>query len=322
MRRIVLALFVVTAFCVLVTDAADVLTICSYNIKWLGYSTERDYETLGRVLSNYDVIVIQEIVAPPWPGFYLNGSPYVVDPEVADFFHELQIAYGYECWLSDEDTGSRGAIHGNSSGTEWYAVFYKCDLLERAPGLPAGFLVTGGNPYAVFDRIPYAFPLRHRETGFDFVLVSVHLHEGKGGVDAQRRAAELKAIAAWIDTQDTPETQYLVLGDMNFRDCAEIPASTPASLQYLNPPTDGPCQMTTAVPGDGYPFDNILYTDAVPIDVAFGMRVIDLVSGLTAIWNPLSEPLATAYWDLQYPDLFSDHLPIICRLALPRADAD
>ena len=44
---------------------ADSLTVCSFNIKWLGYYAERECEALEHVLSNYDVIVIQKIVDPP-----------------------------------------------------------------------------------------------------------------------------------------------------------------------------------------------------------------------------------------------------------------
>ena len=46
---------------------ADV-NVATYNIKWLGYSKTRDNMAIAQMLSNgnRDIVVIQEIVAPPF----------------------------------------------------------------------------------------------------------------------------------------------------------------------------------------------------------------------------------------------------------------
>ena len=50
------------------------LKICSFNIQFLGHFKSRDNETLGNILSQYDLVVIQEMVAPPVDGEFPNGE--------------------------------------------------------------------------------------------------------------------------------------------------------------------------------------------------------------------------------------------------------
>ena len=301
---------------------ADSLTVCSINIKWLGYYEERECEALGHVLSNYDVIVIQEIVAPPYPGTFPNGDPYKPDPEVTAFFDEMTQARGYDYLVSEEDTGRSMANHYNSSWTEWYAVFYDPTKLEPAFGLPQEFIADDVTANPVFDRVPHAFSLRHVETGFDFVLISVHLHAGDGPAHEVKRAGELEAIAAWVDAQIHDEEHYIVLGDMNFEDCSEILAIVPDDYRFLNPDPSGNCHGTNTSLGTKHPYDNVLYTQEVPLDPIFGMRVIDLVTGLAAIWNPFAEPIEEAYSELDFVKRISDHNPIVFTIELPSGDQD
>ena len=301
---------------------ADSLTVCSINIKWLGYYEERECEALGHVLSNYDVIVIQEIVAPPYPGTFPNGEPYKPDPEVTAFFDEMAQARGYDYLLSEEDTGRSSANHYNSSWTEWYAVFYDHTKLEVASGLPQEFIADDVTANPAFDRVPHAFSLRHLETGFDFVLISVHLRAGDGQAHEVKRAGELEAIAAWVDAQTSDEEHYIVLGDMNFEDCSEILAIVPDDFLFLNPDPSGNCLGTNTSLGTKHPYDNVLYTQEVPLDPIFGMRVIDLVTGLAAIWNPFGDPIEEAYSELDFVKRISDHNPIVFTIQLPSGDQD
>ena len=303
-------------------SAAETLTLCSFNIKWLGYSDERNCEALGLVLSNYDVIVVQEIVAPPYPGAFPDGAAYRPDAEVTAFFDEMTQVRGYDYLLSVEDTGMQVTNQQNSSRTEWFAIFYDPDKLEAAPGLPMQFIAADVTAHPVFDRVPYAFSLRDVETGYDFVLVSVHLHAGTAAADALDRQAELQGIADWIDAQPTDEEHYIVLGDMNFKDCDEVLASVPEGLRYLNPGYDDTCHATNTSLHTERPYDNVLYTRGVAVDVIFGLRVIDLVDGLAAVWNPLGEPIEDAYSDLDFVGQFSDHNPILFVITPASADWD
>ena len=302
--------------------ALDTLTVCSFNINRLGTYAEKDVQALAHVLAHYDIVVIQGIVAPPYEGAFPNGESYQPSGKVAEFFDEMTIRHGFGYVLSEEDTGKRLINHSNEPWTEWFAVFYDPTKLEPATGLPQTFLSEDVTANPAFDRVPYAFPLRHLETGFDFVLVSVHLHEGLAEVDRARRAEELEAIFAWIDGQTTGETEYIVLGSMNFADCGEILTCAPSECLFLNPTYSGDCLATDATLAPGHPHDGVLFTQRVEVDYVLGLRVIDLVAGLAAVWNPFGEPIEDAYGDLDFVRKISDHNPIVFRFQLASGDWD
>ncbi len=305
-----------------ISAESETLSICSFNIKWLGYSTTRDNVTLARVLSNFDVIAIQEIVAPPYSGTFPSGDSYRTDPEVSAFFDEMIAAHGYEFLLSIEDTGTKVSNDDNSSWTEWFAVFYNPSILEPASHLPESYIEDDVTANIVFDRVPHAFSLRHLATGFDFVLVSVHLHAGHSSADAQAREHELDAISAWVADQQNGETHYVILGDMNFDDCDEIRQSVPVAFRYLNPTADDACLGTNTSLSKQYPYDNVLLSSSIPQNSCSGLAVIDLVDGLFAIWNPLDEPINQAYKEYGFVDMFSDHNPIAFHIEIPADDSD
>jgi len=302
--------------------ALDTLTVCSFDINQLGYYAEKDVRALAHVLANYDIVVIQGIVAPPYEGAFPNGDPYQPNGKVGEFFDEMTARWGYSYILSEEDTGKRLIDHSNEPWTEWFVVFYDPAKLEPAAGLPQTFLAEDVTANPVFDRVPYAFSLRHLETGFDFILISVHLREGSKEEDKAKRAAELGAIRAWIDGQPTEETEYIVLGSMNFADCAEILTSIPDEFHFLNPTYSGTCLATDATLAASYPYDGVLFTQRVEVDYVFGLRVIDLVAGLAAVWNPFDEPIETAYGDLGFVRRISDHNPIVFTFQLASGDWD
>ncbi len=65
---------------------ADSLSICSFNIQFLGNSRDRDDVALASILQDYDIVVIQELVATPrgfvslndecWPTNTKGDKPY------------------------------------------------------------------------------------------------------------------------------------------------------------------------------------------------------------------------------------------------------
>ena len=321
MRRVLLAVLLI-GFVSLPLFATEPLTLCSFNIKWLGQSEVRDCEALGLLLSNYDVIFVQEIIAPPYAGAFPDGTPYQPDPEVAAFFDEMTQARGYDYLLSEEDTGMQITNQQNSSRTEWFAVFYDPEKIEPAPGLPFGYIADDVTANPEFDRVPHAFSLRYIETGFDFVVVSTHLHAGIEAEDVDRRWSELEAIADWVESQPLEEEHYIVLGNMNFQDCNEIVAIMPAGLRFLNPGYNDACLTTNTSLSIHRPYDNVLYTRHVAVDVIFGLRTIDLVQGLAALWNPFGEPIESAYDDLDFVGQISDHNPVIFKITPASADWD
>ena len=57
------------------------LKICSFNIQFLGQSKVRDDVALANLIKDYDVVVVQELIAPPYPGTFPDGTPFQPDPE-------------------------------------------------------------------------------------------------------------------------------------------------------------------------------------------------------------------------------------------------
>ena len=322
MRRTILV-SLLTLFAASVGGVAlESLTVCSFDINDLGHYPEKETRVLAEVLANYDIVVVQGIVAPPYDGTFPNGDPYEPNAEVAAFFDEMTQFWGNGFILSAEDTGKRLLNHSNEPWTEWFAVFYNPTKLETASDLPQTFLAEDVSANPVYDRVPHAFSLRHLATGFDFVLISVHLHEGAAEEDRAKRAEELRAIKAWMDGQTTGETEYIVVGSMGFADCAEVLTCAPAECFFLNPTVGGVCLATDASLAPSRPHDGVLFTQRVEVDYVFGLRVIDLVTGLAAVWNPFAEPIEDAYEELGFVRAISDHNPIVFRFQLASGDWD
>ena len=110
----------------------DALKICSFNIQFLGNSKDRDNNALASILNPYDIVVVQELVAPPYPGMFPNGESFRPDPEAAKFFNAMR-ELGFEYILSEEDTGTGDEIHSNGTSTEWFVTFFRPTVLRKLP---------------------------------------------------------------------------------------------------------------------------------------------------------------------------------------------
>ncbi len=292
------------------------LRICSFNIQFLGSFDTRDNVGLARVLQAEacDVIVIQELVAPPSEAFLdknhrleLDGLlsaentnlftrffPFVegATPEPlrpvakATWFFEAMAEAGFADFvLSEEKTGPT-ENRSNGSSSEWWIAFYRPDRIRLAPDLPHGFLSTERVANPSFERVPYAFPFRSLDGGMDFVLISVHLAPGKS--EAPRRRQELDAISAWIAAHSAQERDFLVLGDMNIESATELGKATPLrSLNQACVPTN-----TIPKPASAKPYDHVLFdpesTTALELaperEGRPNFEVIDLRSRMRTRW--------------------------------------
>jgi len=293
------------------------VSVVSFNIQFLGQFKIRKDAALADLLAPYDVVVVQELVAPPYAGSFPNGDPYNPDPEAARFFDEMA-KRGFSYVLSPEDTGSGDQMHVNSSATEWFVVFYKPAAVQPAPDLVTGFLAEDRYNNPDFERVPYAFGFRAGSE--DLVFISVHLQPGGGSKDKVRRAHEISTISAWIQGQTGGERDYVILGDMNIEDCGELAAVLPTGFASLN----SGCLPTNTNPNGPKPYDHVMYSKAdTAAEVAPEFRIIDLVAAMRPSW-----PLA----DGPYPgdpyrhDLFrqnySDHKPVSFDLVVDDADDD
>jgi len=142
------------------------------------------------------------------------------------------VANGFEFKLSEEDTGSGDEIHMNTSATEWFITFYKDEVVDYIESSPNGFLADDRSNNPDYERVPYAFPFRVDGTDTDFVLISVHLAPDKS--EADRRKHELQSIANWIDANDQNEDDFIILGDMNIENSAELVDALPTGFISLN----------------------------------------------------------------------------------------
>lgn len=174
------------------------ISIASFNIQFLGHFKKRDNEALATLMKDFDIVVVQELVAPPTDGMYPNGEAYTADTESASFFQAMR-SNGFEYKLSEEDTGTNDIIHKKTSTTEWWVAFYKPEALDVATDLPNGYLAADRSNNDDYERVPYAFSFRLGDGKTDFVLISVHLKQGSSASDKSRRKHELASISSWIN---------------------------------------------------------------------------------------------------------------------------
>jgi hypothetical protein len=302
---------------------AEHVSICSFNIQFLGMSTKRMDGALVDLIKSNDVVVVQELVAPPYPGQFPDGKAFRPDREAARFFDTMRAA-GFEFWLSEEDTGPGKKNHLNSSATEWFVIFFRPEKCKPAMDLPSGFLASDRAHHPDFDRVPYAFPLRTANGRLDFVLVSVHLNPGGASQSRKRRMHELAAIYSWIQSRSTTEKDFLVLGDMNIEDAQELAAILPTGWASLNER----CEFTNTLITGPKPYDHVIYAVATTrheIDRTLGFQIINLITEMRQPWRRQFRKLpypGNPYNHDQFRARFSDHHPVVFRMKLPAVDDD
>ncbi|MCK5052292.1 MAG: endonuclease/exonuclease/phosphatase family protein [Candidatus Cloacimonetes bacterium] len=320
MEKLIILLFIVLLFIgcanegnnnIITEIEPDTLSICSFNIQFLGSSTKRDDHALADILKGYDIVVIQELVSPPYTGVFADSSDFKPDAESAEFFDEMK-NNGFQYVLSEEDTGTGDRNHLNSSATEWWVTFYKPGKVNVADNLPNGFLAEDRTNHDDFERVPYAFGFRTINDSIDFVLISVHLKPGK--YEHSRRKEELTAIGEWIDDNNEDEKDFIILGDMNIYNYEELMNVIPDGFVSLN----DECRRTntSATP---QPYDHVMYIPEYTseIDSLFDMKVIDLIEAMRGYWNTEDGVYpGDPYVHNTFRQYYSDHHPVEFRMVM------
>lgn len=300
-------------------DPEEVLSICSFNIQFLGNSPRRDNAALGAILRGFDIVVVQELVSPPYEGEFPNGARFKANPKSAAFF-DVMVTLGFEYILSEEDTGTGDKFHINSSATEWWVTFYQPDRVQPADELPGGFLAADRTNHPDYERVPFAFPFRTTGGAMDFVLISVHLMPGKRTASKKRRSHELAKIGQWIHAHNEVEKDFIVLGDMNIEDAEELAAATPAGLVSLNDQVD---HTNTNLRGPK-PYDHamldVMTTSEINSD--FDFKVLDLIEVMESLWTGSDAYPGEPYDHNRFRAFFSDHHPVVIHLNFPEEDDD
>ncbi|QYK03143.1 hypothetical protein [Shewanella psychrotolerans] len=311
--------------CLLPIDAVtskEYLSIVSFNIQFLGNFKDRDDAALAKLVADNDIVVIQELVAPPYDGTFPDNTSYKPDVEAQRFF-EAMASHGFEYVLSEEDTGTNDKIHVNSAATEWFVTFFKPETVQYAPELPKGFLGEDRSNHDNYERVPYATPFTVTATGDDFVLVSVHLQPGTSKKEKARRKEELHTVAQWIDNNDAVEHDFFVLGDMNFKNCAEIAEILPVSLTALNHGEN--CLMTNTNVNSPRPYDNVVYpvSNASSLYSGGQFEVINLIEEMEDDWAEdftTPYPGNAPYNHNAFRARYSDHHPVRFKVVLAGDD--
>jgi hypothetical protein len=295
------------------------ISVASFNIQFLGHFKDRDNGALADLMAPHDLVFIQELVAPPYPGTFPDGTPYVPDPEAAAFFEAMR-AKGFAYVLSEEDTGSGASNHLNSPATEWFAAFYRPGRVAPAADLAHGFLGEDRSNHPDYERVPYAFPFRAGQA--DLVFISVHLQPGASARQRARRAHELTVIGSWIASRPGSERDYVILGDMNIEDCDELAAVLPAGYASLN----ADCLATNTNPRGPKPYDHVLYQSvfsANEVGAAAAFEVVDLVAAMRPHWPPGAGPYpGSPYRHNEFRTRYSDHHPVAFAIGADGPDDD
>lgn len=294
------------------------ISICTFNVQFLGLSATRDNAALARYLAPNDVVVIQEVIAPPTLVVSPDGTPLRADPEVAAFF-DAMTKHGYVYWLSEEDTGPTKKIHSNAASTEWWATFFKPEKVQQAMDLPHGFLAEDRSANPDYDRVPYAFAFRSASGTQDFVLISVHLRPGQWGRDRARRQHELQAIVGWINQQTSKEQDYYILGDCNIADQNELKRIMPVGYGSLNQD----CLPTNTNLNRPRPYDHVFYRLLYAAELRRqGLVIDDIVEDMVPYWQGSKAYPGKPYKHDAFRQTYSDHRPAKFIIRVPLQDHD
>ena len=305
------AIVLTCVFFALTARAETTLDVCSFNIQFLGNSKKRDDKALAALVKDYDILVVQELVAPPYEGRFPTGADYKPSPAAAEFFEEMK-TLGFLYAMSEEDTGTGERIHLNSSATEWWVVFFKTNKVELAPDLPTGFLADDRSNHPDYERVPFAFGFRTVDGKADFVLISVHLMPGKEAAAKQRRLHELQSIDRWIRSRNQEEKDFIILGDMNIENTAELDAATPEGYLSLNKD----CLPTNTNVRGPKPYDHVMFSTVytTEIDQEYGFKVINLIEQMRPFWNSAEQYPGDPYNHNAFRAYYSDHHPVVFRI--------
>ena len=285
---------------IIATDSS--IKVTSFNIQFLGNFKNRDDAALAALVSDQDIVLIQELVAPPFAGTFPGGSLYRPDEESARFFNEMT-SRGFDFVLSQEDTGTSDIEHVNSTATEWFVAFYKPEAVDVAEDLPNGFLASDRFNNDSFERVPYAFSFRTND-GNDFVIISVHLMPGTNY--EERRREELTKIYEWVDDNDAIEKDFIIAGDMNIEDCDELGRLLGQGFNSLN----NSCLTTNTNVRGPKPYDHIIHNGSGEIQSSF--VVVDLIEAMRVPWALTSnDPYpGYPYNHNAFRVRYSDHHPV------------
>lgn len=267
------------------TLASASIDVATFNIKWIGYSSDRDNVGLAEMLADRDVVFVQELVSPPYEGAFPNGEPYKPDKESKDFFNAMKNV-GFSYALSPSDTGPIESNGNNSSSTEWFVVFFKKELVSI---LEHNYIESDITNNQFFKRVPYRFLILEKNRNKEFEFVSTHLNPGNSLKDRGYRKKEINRLIKWSTLKSKP---LIILGDMNIYDCNRFENWLSNNFKRVTKNCEG-----TNLKKDK-PYDQVIYKGDIKIKE---YKVVDL-------YDSFNMPRDTYWRDMSAK--YSDHHPI------------
>ncbi len=294
---------------------------CSFNIKFLGSSKSKENGKLTELLTPFDLVIVQELVAPPYPGAYPDGVAYDGDAEAAAFF-DLMRGKGFRDYVSYEDTGKK-KNRTSSSQSEWFVVFYRPELL-RPDSARSQFISDPLVANSVFDRVPFRFQFSTLDKTLDFSVINVHLASAESAAEA--RKTELETIRSYAQSQSANEKDFIVVGDMNIQSLSEFQQALPTGWESLN----NECRATNVAaarnPDNKKPYDHVVFNTeftAADIDLQYDLQVIDIYERFYPEWSTANQSnAASSSWVTSFGAVYSDHHPVTFRLKYGVKDDD
>jgi len=289
------------------------ITVCSFNIKFLSHYKKRDNASIASILSNIDIVIIQELTSPPHDGHYPDGQKYYADPEATSFVHEMK-QFGFNYVISPEDSGPVKQNHTAKPETQWAIAFYKPKIIQIPNALSSGYIATDLTDNINFRRVPYAFPFNVINRN-DFIIISVHLTSGVN--NHIKRKHEIDTVITWINKHNKTEKDFIIAGDMNIENNKELTLFLPSNYISLN----NHCLATNTTPLRPRPYDHVIFNPAKTNEVQQYFEVMDLVEIMERHWdhskgvypgNPYNHNL--------FSQFFSDHNPIIFKVNISHDD--
>ncbi len=298
-----------------VSLAQDTIDVCSFNIQFLGHFKSRDNAMLADVLKSYDLVAIEEMVAPPIEGVYPDGTPFHKDNESAAFAAEMK-KHGFSYWLSTEDTGPT-KNHTPTTASEWWIVFYKNNIVVPDSNRYFGFISSPLAANPIFARVPFAFPFKAVKGSLNFSIVPVHLQPGDSKAEEELRKQELQSLYEWSISQKESNKDFLILGDFNIYDISEFSAYKDKGFYSLNEKCLSTNSLQYDSPAKGEPYDHVFYGKNSQKDIVSGsFKIIDLQTELLKLSKNTLH--LTPYVHDDFRTLFSDHLPVKFQLITGR----
>lgn len=167
------------------------LVIASWNIERLGHGSNKNYEALGQIGAQFDVIAVQELM----------------NREGAVRLHAALEAATGEAWSKIySDPLGRGTYR------EKYAFYWRDSRVELHD--QSGQAMTYLDPDDLFAREPFSARFTDLTTNDVFVLATVHIIFGSGIADRTPEIQELANYAQFLE-QVYEGDPAILLGDFN-----------------------------------------------------------------------------------------------------------